>query len=102
MTKKLIREHVKSIWFDGWTRKNFNDLFDEGSLTHSNLLIVSESYGYDGGCDFYLSGERMETDAEYEARLLAESKEAAEAEKKRLKIEARERKEFERLKKKFG
>ena len=73
-------------------KAKFNLFTNEG---YNNIRIL-EGGGYDNR-EYYLHGERLETDAEFNARMRAE-------EKKRLvqtKKDQKEFEEYERLKKKF-
>jgi hypothetical protein len=67
-----------------------------------DLYFCFEHYGYDGGMDLTLRERRLENDAEFNARIKAETKQKERlAKTKKTKLEE-ERKEYERLKKKFG
>ncbi len=59
--------------------------------------IVGESYGYDGGVEYYLYKHREENDKEYEKRM----KELEKQEKQKLNQKEKRRQEYERLKKEF-
>lgn len=67
-----------------------------------DIFFEYESYGYDGGVEIRLAERRFETDVEYNRRMKVEEKQAAADSKAKLAKEAKERKEYERLKKKFG
>ena len=103
------------IIFDGKTSlsqvvealsNTYNGLFDYTSNI-SNVGVVNcrfetKSSGYDGAVDVELIFYRMESDEEYNKRVLIEKEKEAKFEKKRLDKEKKERDEYERLKKKFG
>lgn len=103
MTKNTFKERVSQaqVVFDGMTRSDFDLLFAKAERTHKKVHIESDPYGHDGGANYYMAGEREETDAEYEARLAQE----AETEARRAKLiaatEIKERRELARLKKKY-
>jgi hypothetical protein len=61
-----------------------------------------QSYGYDGGVEVILLETRPETDREYNKRIKAEQKEEERMKAAWAKTEEKERKEYERLKKKYG
>jgi hypothetical protein len=71
------------------------------SEKYSCVYINVESYGHDGGVDFSLMGERMESDAEYEKRVEAHRKDRAEEKRRKEAKKDREYKEFLRLREKF-
>jgi hypothetical protein len=60
-----------------------------------------EHYGYDGGLEIVLQETRLETDKEYDRRIKAEQKEEERLKAAMAKTDEKERKEYERLKKKF-
>lgn len=102
MTKRYLTERIGDCNFDGMTRQSMNVMFDAAEATHENVRIDSEVYGYDGAQDFFLVGQRWETEEEVAARLKEERRIAEAARKaEKAKAEAKERKQFERLKKKF-
>ena len=59
-------------------------------------------YGYDGGMELELYEHRLETDKEYEKRIAEEKKASVKRKKAKADKDARDRAEYERLKKKFG
>lgn len=61
-----------------------------------------QSYGYDGGVEVVILETRPETDREYDKRIKAEQKEQERMKAAKAKSVEKERKEYERLKKKFG
>jgi hypothetical protein len=67
-----------------------------------DIYFDIQSYGYDGGKELKLRERRPETDKEFEKRTQAEKKERAVKREAKAVKEARERAEYERLKKKFG
>lgn len=60
-----------------------------------------ESYGHEGAVEIGLVERRLETDEEYESRVRQETLEAEKRTLKQKKIDAAERTEYARLKKKF-
>lgn len=60
-----------------------------------------QSYGYDGGTDVVILETRLETDQECAKRIKAEQKEEERVKAAKAKSVEKERKEYERLKKKF-
>lgn len=88
-----------------------NKTFDEIATIVSSLrnkyknvshTIRVEPYGYDGGLDFFVRVFRQENDQEYNKRIKKEQAERDRKNKVELDKETRERKEYERLAKKFG
>ncbi len=67
-----------------------------------DIRFILVSYGYDGAVDLELWGNREENDKEYKARIALAKKTAKANEKTKALKETRERKQYERLKKKFG
>jgi len=79
-----------------WAQSEIDDHGD-----YSELFLSVEPYGYDGGVEFALYGERLESDSEYEKRCEAVRKDR---EKEKAKREAKKEAEYEeylRLKEKF-
>jgi hypothetical protein len=60
-----------------------------------------QTYGHDGGVEIVLKETRLETDKEYDRRIKAEQKEEERLKAAMAKTDEKERKEYERLKKKF-
>jgi hypothetical protein len=100
MTKQPNRIQVKE------TERYYGDF--EGSFTEiitslKNAIdegwegIDAESYGYDGGVEYYLYKYREENDKEYEKRM----KELEKQKEEKLKQKDKRRQEYERLKKEF-
>jgi hypothetical protein len=82
--------------------ETFTDLFNQYGETYSDLRIDAVRgecgcYYSDCGCgpEYYLVGSRLETEDEIDVRIELDTKRQAAADN-------RERKEFERLQKKFG
>lgn len=67
----------------------------------SNLMIVVEASYYENSSEWSLRGDRLETDKEYEKRLAIEKKITEDKKKEKLRRDENDRKEYERLKKKF-
>ena len=76
-------------------------IVDRGGIAGSGFIDF-ESYGYALGVEITIKYKRLETDVEYKRRLKSES--VIREKKKALKVkkDEKDRKEFERLKKKFG
>jgi len=98
--------------FDG---KSFHDVIDDLQRIESKNVKYGQGedskfrfhhYDAHGGFDFLLDVYRDETDKEYKARMVKEQQARDRAKesklKKNLDEEAAERKEYERLKAKFG
>ena len=66
-----------------------------------NAKLRLESCGYDGGFDAYVSFEREENERERSYREKEEAKLKAQLKKNAENLEAKERKEYERLRKKY-
>lgn len=65
-------------------------------------LRIEVGYGYSGDdVDWTIMGDRLETDQEYDARLRAEDRLRLMRQKDKLSKEQKERKEYERLRRKF-
>ena len=67
-----------------------------------DVYFYIQSYGYDGGKELRLRERRLENDKEFNKRIADEKKVQARVKESKLLKEAKERKEYERLKKKFG
>jgi len=63
--------------------------------------VVLQYYGYDGAFDVEIHGRRLETDQEMMARIAIEERALADWKKKTDKQIEKDRKEYERLRKKF-
>ena len=81
---------------------NIIALLQEKVKKHGDGCRMEIEYGYDGECDVLLSYNRLETDGELEKRLAKARKKRDAQQVEREKREAHERKEFERLSKKYG
>lgn len=97
MTKKKVMAIVEDyVDMDYATLGEFRDRIDAWIKQHSRNAMFESQDDYDGyGRHIVLKAERLETDEEYEYR-----KKSEEHYKKI--AEERDRKEFERLKKKYG
>lgn len=81
-----------------------NELYEDLKTYCSDLenpTISFESYGYDGGVTCYIVFEREETDRERKNREKLKAKQKEQLKKQAENIEAKERKEYERLRKKY-
>ncbi len=100
MTKKMISE-TKGVYFDfGYLSEmkiSIELMIDE----YGEKAILSENSS-DSGSSYEITFEREETDAEYNKRLKREKKQKEIKTKTKKAAEDRERKEYERLKKKYG
>lgn len=67
-----------------------------------DIYFTYELAGYDGGYDIHLWESRLENDEEFNKRVKEEEKQKKVNQTAREKKEARELKEYERLKKKFA
>jgi len=115
MTKKTSRKTIKfrdhqiddlTDHFDGAPIEEIISLFQ--SYREQGFLRTRVDYDYDGDV-IYFEGERSETDYEYKRRIEHEEKEKLKQMEKRkrerersLRIEKREQRLYERLKKKYG
>jgi hypothetical protein len=103
--KKLITEKVKglgSIDIEGKFAAVIDTLFKLRDTAinagYTDIFIETET-GYEYG--YYLYGTREETDKEYQTRLSNEAKVAERVKEQKQLKEAKDRAEYERLKKKF-
>ena len=99
MTKKLVWD-AESVKFEGrltWLREYVENLIEK----YGESAYVEIEYDYEN-IDYVVRYEREETDKEYTKRLKEEEKRKAAQLLQQQKKEEKERKEFERLKKKFG
>lgn len=101
MTKQPERIEVietKRYWsdFEGTLTSIISSL--QSDLDDGWEGISIEPIGYDGAVEYYLYRHRLETDKEYEKRMMLLEKEK----EKKLKAKEKRRKEYEKLKKEFG
>ena len=100
MTKKLVWD-VGSVDFEGrltWLREYVENLIEKyGESAYVKIEYVNEE-----NADYVVKYEREETEKEYTKRLKEEEKTKAAQLLQQQKKEEKERKEFKRLKKKFG
>ncbi len=66
------------------------------------IRLVAESWGYDGGWEMVVYGDRWENDDELNARALREFEERQKTKARREKAAAKELKEYQRLRAKYG
>jgi hypothetical protein len=101
MTKKLVQDDIHT---------GLTDCYTIGELLQTAQSLVSQ-YGGDCPVNFFAGYEsidesiqimREETEGEYQKRLKDEVREKDQAISAKLAKEAKELKEYERLKKKFG
>lgn len=99
MTKKMIEERIYYDWINllnGFTLEEAVDkLIKIDTYGLQDVRLQTKIYGYELEIETILVGFREETNAEYFNRLNQEAEDEANKEEY-------ERKEFERLKKKFG
>jgi hypothetical protein len=93
-TPKEAIEQLEALDEAAWL-----DSVKEGNPMLAECRFFVEWYGYDGGFEVYLNHYRWETDEEMEQRIARESQATM---KKAAKKEERERREYERLRAKFG
>lgn len=105
LLRKRFIENIDNV-FNG--KKDINSLIitlkilkDKYDSEYKNISIQREYYGYDGGNEINLIGYTLETDEEFNKRVLAEKKKQEAQEKKRLAKEVRERNKLEQLKNKY-
>ena len=107
--KEVVEVLTRSVDLDGRGLSDIiSDMGDYESMIADKYGIAGsgfidyESYGYDGGFEMAIKYKRLETDAEYDRRQTAEVKLLKKKEAAERKQDEKDRKEFERLKKKFG
>lgn len=104
--KKLITERVNgldSIDIEGKFAAVIDMLFklrDTAINAGYTDIFIEYGYGYDQ-YRYYLCGTREETDKEYQTRLSNEAKAAERVKEQKQLKEAKDRAEYERLRKKF-
>lgn len=107
--RKLRKRFIKNIdnVFNG--KRDLNSLIitlkilkDDFETEYQNVSIQREYYGYDGGNEINLIGYTLETDEEFDKRILADNRKQEAEEKKQIAKEAREKKKLEQLKEKYG
>lgn len=101
MTKKLVRDHVWSCITDYTKLVDIKKHVDEMLNLYGEDAEIEFDSGYNN-IDERLYFYREETDGEYQNRLKYEAREREESSAKKSKQEEKERKEYERLKAKFG
>jgi hypothetical protein len=109
MSKRLIldceaREYVDFDEIDGKTPEEVIERMKalRADVGERDVYFYIRNYGYDGGKELTLRERREETDKEYNKRLAEEKKDRLRTKEAKALKEAKERAEFERLKKKFG
>lgn len=73
----------------------------EGTSIVGDIILDTEPYGYDGAYETVLRFNRTETKKETQKRLFRELRLKKERSAKKVAKEAKDRREYERLKKKF-
>ena len=102
MTKQhVLVTKVYGISFDGMTVDDAIEYLTKLSEGLKDPYLYEDPYGYDGAYELCLGHSRLETDAEYEARLKREHLYSIKEKEARRKKKEKEREEYERLKKKF-
>lgn len=105
--RKTITTCIKDVSLheilDGMSPADIIDKMTTIANAYSGRFIFFrlQGYGYDGAFDLQLYEKRLETDKEYQKRLDAEAAITNKTRAAKLKKEEKERKEYERLKKKF-
>lgn len=110
--RKLVLDRNDDFSFeemDGMTPLELVTLFAtkaehyEHEIANGYLVeFTVEPYGYDGGVETMFSVYRLENDKEYEVRKNKERVASEKSKIARVAKEEKERREYERLKKKFG
>jgi hypothetical protein len=101
MTKKLVKDYVSTCLTDCYT---IGELLEEARKL-VNMYGAECPVNFDSGyssLDENIQIMREETEKEYQKRLKDEARERDRAAAAKLSEEAKELKEYERLKKKFG
>lgn len=108
MTKKIVNVsmHEESI-YDLLDQKTPDELIAlmtryKSDYEGRDIYFSVDSYGYDGGVNIELWERRLETESEYRGRMAVEARDAERQRKAKQDKDQRDRKEYERLKKKFG
>jgi hypothetical protein len=102
VTRLFVPVQLTYLDLRNFSITQFSELDAKFGDDYINLRIVGEEFGHDGGCDYYLYGDREETDNEYERRT---KQEAEIAHREMLKVEhenAKERALYKKLKAKYG
>ena len=109
MTKRKIldvsaNEYIDFDEFDGKTPEQVieNMKAIRKEMGDRDVYFFIQHYGYDGGKELTLRERRKETDKEYNKRIAEEKKDRLKAKETKALKEAKERAEYERLRKKFG
>jgi hypothetical protein len=97
-----VSENIEMLNLHEMSFQAFRDLEAFYGVAYANLRIYGEAYGYDGGCDYYMRGDREENDAEYGQRIAEEDCDKELEKKEKRKKKEKELIEYERLKKKYG
>lgn len=77
MTKKMVKKSVNAIeideFFDSATYYTKDEVLEQiNKGLDDEYVYKKESYGHDGGWQFKVCAERLETDLEYEIRIKRE------------------------------
>ena len=102
--KQIVQRYDRTLGiyeFDGLVSDVILTLEDKVIKYGPNAYLEIE-YGYDGECDVIISYKEEETDKELEKRLARGRKKRDKNKADKEKKEIRERKEFDRLQKKYG
>lgn len=97
------REYVDFDEIDGKTPEEVIERMKalRADVGDRDVYFYISRYGYDGGKELTLRERREETDKEYNKRLAEEKKDRLKAKETKALKEAKERAEYERLRKKF-
>lgn len=105
--RKIIDEEVNEYWdFGVIDGKTFTQVIEEMEICKAeyagrDVYFSVDSYGYDGGKELKLRERRLETDKEFEKRIVEETKAKAKEKDAKATKEAKEFLEYQRLQKKF-
>jgi hypothetical protein len=107
--KEVVAELTRNFDLDGVTLADFAahlQLYEEMIVSRGGIVgsgfISEEEYGYDGGFEIVVKFRRLENDAEFAARIKAERIADQRLTSAKIKKDEKDRREYARLKKKFG
>jgi hypothetical protein len=105
LTNQIYGNNHSYYYFEGDMTEiihNLTKLYVEAQAAGFSNIRISWSSGYSSDdIEWCIRGDRIETDREYDARIKMEKRIAGQRKKDQLNREQQERKEYERLKKKF-
>lgn len=101
--RKIVTDTLEyDLNLDGMSLSEVIGALADYDARFDNCRFYTEPYGYDGGYNLQILYDRPENDKEFEERRQKEEMFKEKKKKSGLTKEAKERKEYERLKKKFG